>query len=217
LVHGTDGAIASSNKAGLDGDGEVRITGASSQLVNVDLDGETGTGALTGIDVASCERVFVANERGRSILAGNPPDSPFSNVGDNFDVKAVDTDPVLLVTGKGLSKTGEEESEGASDQSSVTSYQLERNYPNPFNPSTVIHFALPEAGRVTLAIYSVTGQLVRELVNGEMGAGRQAISWSRLNQAGEVVAAGIYFYQMMVTGKNGEVVFSKTQQMAFLK
>jgi len=52
---------------------------------NIDLDGAAGNGALSTLDVASCQRVFVANEKGRSILIDG--DSPFSNVNDNNDVK----------------------------------------------------------------------------------------------------------------------------------
>lgn len=99
----------------------------------------------------------------------------------------------------------------------TASYQLEQNYPNPFNPSTVISFALPEAGKATVAIYSITGQLVRELVNGEMAAGRHAISWNGRNQSGEVVAAGMYLYRLVAHGTNGELVFSKTQRMTMVK
>lgn len=166
--------------------------------------------------------VYVANEKGRSILTPLSGDSPFSNVDDNNNIKAADTDPVLLVTGNVLSKPGEEESEVeesevAGNQLAVTSYQLEQNYPNPFNPSTMISFALPEAGKVTVSIYSEIGQLVRELVNGEMPAGRHEISWNGRNQAGEVVAAGMYLYRLVVHGANGEAVFTQTRRMAFVK
>jgi len=115
----------------------------------------------------------------------------------------------------------------ASDnQLSVTHYELAQNYPNPFNrstersrrsPSTVIRFALPETGNTAVAIYSITGQLVRELVNGEMNAGRHAVSWDGRDQAGDVLAAGIYLYRIVVTGQNGEAVFAQTRRMAFVK
>jgi uncharacterized delta-60 repeat protein len=175
--------------------------------LNVDLDGDVGTGALCGIDVASCKRVFVANENGRSLLTGNPLDSPFSNTDDNNDVKAADTDPVLVVTGSGLAKESEvEEPEVVSDQLTVTSYQLEQNYPNPFwsgatsrlagNPSTTINFALPEAAEVSLKIYDIAGQLVQTLVIGGIEAGRHQVVWDGTNQHGVKVASGVYFYQL---------------------
>jgi len=193
--------------------------------LKLDLNGETGSGALTGIDVASCQRVFVANENGRSILTGG--DSPFSNVGDNNNIKAADTDPVLVVAGNVVAKEAEVASDQlsvTSDQSSVISYQLAQNYPNPFsanetfgNPSTMINFALPEAGKATVNIYNETGQLVRTLVDREMAAGRHELLWNGRNQSGKAVAAGVYFYRMTVTGKQGEAVFAKTNRMAMVK
>jgi hypothetical protein len=96
-------------------------------------------------------------------------------------------------------------------------YQLEQNYPNPFNPSTMINFALPAAGKVVVRIYSETGQLVNTLVNGEMAAGRHTVRWNGRNQLGHAVAAGIYLYQIVVKGVDGNAVFTRTQRMTFLK
>jgi hypothetical protein len=179
--------------------------------LNVDLDGETGLGALCGIDVASCKRVFVANEQGRSLLAGNPPDSPFSNAGDNNDVKAADTDPVLVVTGSGLAKEPEVDEPEVVKFKVVTSYELSQNYPNPFNPSTKISFALPEATEVSLKIYDVAGQLVQTLVNGVIEAGRHQVVWDGTNQNGMQVASGVYFYQL----RAGE--FKQVRKMSLLR
>jgi len=96
----------------------------------------------------------------------------------------------------------DDEEEVASDQLSVTSYQLEQNYPNPFsqiprfagNPTTTISFALPEAGEVSLSIYNMSGQLVKKLVAGEMNAGRHSFTWDATNTRGERVASGVYLY-----------------------
>ncbi|MGH7597018.1 MAG: FlgD immunoglobulin-like domain containing protein [bacterium] len=112
---------------------------------------------------------------------------------------------------------GSSPSENLLTSSAPESYALEQNYPNPFNPSTVINFQLPVDGKVKLAIYSITGQLVQELVNEEMPAGRQAINWNGRNQAGEIVAAGMYLYRLIVRSSNGEAVFSETRRMTFLK
>ena len=109
------------------------------------------------------------------------------------------------------------EDTGIAQTEAVTDYALEQNYPNPFNPSTMISFRLPEASRVTVTVYSVTGQRVRELVNGEMAAGVQTVFWDSRDQAGEVVAAGIYLYRLVVTGANGQAVFMQTRRMAFVK
>ena len=68
-----------------------------------------------------------------------------------------------------------------------------------------------------LTVYSVTGQIVRELVNGEMNAGRHAVSWDGRDRSGNTVAAGMYLYRLVAHGANGEVVFTQTRRMAFVK
>ena len=69
-------------------------------------------------------------------------------------------------------------------------YALLPNYPNPFNPSTTITFALPFRSRVTIGIYSVLGQHLATLFSGEAEAGTHALVW---NATG---ASGIYFCRM---------------------
>jgi len=56
-------------------------------------------------------------------------------------------------------------------------FMLMQNMPNPFNPSTVIRFALPEAAHVRLTVYTVTGQKAVNLRDGFMSAGYHEIRW----------------------------------------
>ncbi|GEM_PF-2289560 len=99
----------------------------------------------------------------------------------------------------------------------VYDYQLAQNYPNPFNPETKFVFALPQAGEVKLNIYSLTGQLVRALVDGKIAAGRHEIPWNGQDQFGLTVANGVYWYQLIVTGEGGKMAFRETKKMAVLK
>jgi hypothetical protein len=99
----------------------------------------------------------------------------------------------------------------------VYDYQLAQNYPNPFNPETKFVFALPQAGEVKLNIYSLTGQLVRTLVDGKIAAGRHEIPWNGQDQFGQVVANGVYWYQLVVIGNGGKITFRETKKMAVLK
>lgn len=188
-----------------------------SAALHLNLAGDLGDGALTGLDVSSCRQVFTANRRGRSVLAGNPLDSPFSNAGDNNNVSAADADPILVVTGDVLSK--DETQEEQVETEAVRSYALAQNYPNPFNPETKISFSLPRAtaGEVRLSIFSETGQLVRTLANRKMPAGRHEVRWNGRNQEGRTVAAGVYLYRLIVTSENGEIIFSQTNRMTLLK
>lgn len=66
-------------------------------------------------------------------------------------------------------------------------------YPNPFNPSTQIRFAMKDAGLATLRVYNLNGQLVRELLNEPRAAGEYALPWDGRNHRGEAVASGVYF------------------------
>ena len=71
-------------------------------------------------------------------------------------------------------------------------YNLNQCYPNPFNPSTVIGFSLPEnVSNVTLTIYNILGDKVTELVNTSLTAGYYTCNWDAKN-----MAAGIYIYEL---------------------
>jgi hypothetical protein len=76
-------------------------------------------------------------------------------------------------------------------ESLPVSYNLEQNFPNPFNPNTTIKFSLPEASNVTLTIYNALGQKVGELVNSNFEAGRYSYQWNALD-----AASGIYIYEL---------------------
>jgi hypothetical protein len=110
-----------------------------------------------------------------------------------------------------LPKASFEEEETTSDQSTVTSYQLEQNYPNPFNPSTAISFALPQASEVSLAIFNTNGQLVCKLDAGQMNAGRHSFTWDATDDRGLRVASGVYLYVI----KAGE--FTAQRKLVLMK
>ena len=93
-----------------------------------------------------------------------------------------------------------------------TRFALEQNVPNPFNPLTTIYFELPEAARVRLQVYDISGRLVRTLVNGDsMGAGRQDVMWNGKDDSGQQVSAGVYFYHLNAGS------FSDTKRMTLVK
>ena len=75
------------------------------------------------------------------------------------------------------------------------------NYPNPFNPETWIPYQLAKSADVTLTIYAVDGQVVRQLALGHQRAGLyrsrgRAAYWDGRNAVGESVASGVYFYTL---------------------
>lgn len=64
--------------------------------------------------------------------------------------------------------------------------------PNPFNPTTTIMFVLSQAAFVRLAVFDMTGRLVRVLVNEETAAGSREAVWNGLDDHGQQVASGVY-------------------------
>jgi hypothetical protein len=92
------------------------------------------------------------------------------------------------------------------------SFALYQNTPNPFNPATVIPYDVPEGGgNVTLMIYDVSGKLIRTLVNGAQSPGERKATWNGLDENGQRVASGVYFYRLNAPG------YKMTRKMVFLK
>jgi hypothetical protein len=81
-------------------------------------------------------------------------------------------------------------------ESKASEFRLEKNFPNPFNPETVLKFNLPEASHVSLNVYNILGQVVRTLVNEELPAGIHSVTWDGKNGQGSDVASGVYFYRI---------------------
>jgi len=75
-------------------------------------------------------------------------------------------------------------------------YSLSQNYPNPFNPVTSIKYTLKYDSQVTLMIYNILGQLVKELVNSYESKGFKEIFWDGTNNYGNAVSSGVYFYKI---------------------
>ena len=86
------------------------------------------------------------------------------------------------------------------------SYMLSQNFPNPFNPTTTIKYALPENEKVTIVIYDLLGREVAELVNGEVAAGYHEVEFNANN-----LASGIYFYRLSVGS------FTQVNKMLLMK
>ncbi|MDP8268483.1 MAG: T9SS type A sorting domain-containing protein [Candidatus Tenebribacter davisii] len=88
---------------------------------------------------------------------------------------------------------------------------LDGNYPNPFNPTTMIKYGLSEDSFVTLQVYNIKGEKLKTLVNEELEAGYHDIHWNGKDDNGKTTASGVYFYKM----KAGNVV--ETKKMILMK
>ena len=77
-------------------------------------------------------------------------------------------------------------------------FALGPNYPNPFNPSTIIPYQLAASSQVRLEVFNLLGQRIATLVDGERAAGFHTATWHAVDGSGRAVAAGVYIYRMTV-------------------
>ena len=93
------------------------------------------------------------------------------------------------------------------EQARPQAYALFPNYPNPFNPTTTIRYAVPEPAGVTLAVFDVLGRRVRTLVSERVSSGTHAVVWDGRDEHGNSAGTGVYFYRLtaganpILTGK----------------
>ena len=73
-------------------------------------------------------------------------------------------------------------------------FKLYFNFPNPFNPSTTILYALPEKSHVSLQIYDILGKRIKLLVSESQNMGHHSKIWDGTNEQGEIVSGGVYIY-----------------------
>jgi flagellar hook assembly protein FlgD len=71
-----------------------------------------------------------------------------------------------------------------------------RATPNPFHAGVTIHFALPSASEVDVAVYDLSGRLVRSLDGGRLAAGAGSLTWDGRDQSGRAMGGGIYFIRL---------------------
>ncbi len=76
------------------------------------------------------------------------------------------------------------------------SISLAQNFPNPFNPETVIQYQLDQAAQVELAIFNLLGDPIRTLVNEKSSRGAHQVRWDGLDDSGHQAASGVYFYRL---------------------
>lgn len=145
---------------------------------------------------------FVSIDTTNGELAVNPSDEDVGTY--DFDIIATDTDDrqttfdITLV----VEMTTSNESEGALPQE----YSLKHNYPNPFNPSTVINYELPQNSEVQLEVFDISGRKVRTLVDEQQPAGEHQV---RFNASS--LSSGVYFYRIDAGS------FQKVRKMTLIK
>ena len=88
-------------------------------------------------------------------------------------------------------------STGTDDEIAMpNSFALKGNYPNPFNPSTNIAYSIDMNSKVNVKIYSLLGEEITSLFNGDVNPGTHEVQWNGVDNAGVAVASGVYIYRV---------------------
>ncbi len=102
--------------------------------------------------------------------------------------------------------------DAADDTRLPTEFTLGQNTPNPFNPMTMVGYAVPApGGHVTIDVYDVAGRHVATLLDEECDPGWYAVPWDGTGDSGERVASGVYFCRMQAPG------FKDSKKLTVLK
>ncbi len=91
------------------------------------------------------------------------------------------------------------------------SYALHQNFPNPFNPETVIYYDLAIRSYVSISVFNQMGQKVATLLDKEMYAGSYFAVWNGEDDNGESLASGVYLYRMETEG------FVQTRKLVLMR
>jgi len=92
------------------------------------------------------------------------------------------------------SSTGRSQNTGADETPALPKeFRVNQSYPNPFNPSATIEYALPSDGNVTIEIYDAIGRKVATLLSEYRSAGYHSVTWLGKDEGGTAVASGVYF------------------------
>ena len=144
---------------------------------------------------------FTQNDSGYTFEGSYSVDSTYNVTGGGEETDHFDADVMISITPF---------QEPTTVKSAVgnlpKSFQLYANYPNPFNPSTMISYDLPKSADVNLKIYDILGRGVETLVNQKQSAGKYGVRFdaSRLS-------SGVYFYRIVADN------YVATRKMALLK
>jgi hypothetical protein len=82
-----------------------------------------------------------------------------------------------------------------------TSTRLLQNAPNPFRQHTRISLYLARESLTEIGVYDISGRRVRRLLATTLSPGRHAVDWNGLDEAGNSLASGAYFYELRVDGR----------------
>jgi hypothetical protein len=91
-------------------------------------------------------------------------------------------------------------------------YTLSQNFPNPFNPSTIIRYSVPQASRVRIEVFNLLGEKVATLVNNQMESGSYEVNWNARN-----FASGMYLIRIEALSLEGNKNFVQVKKAMLVK
>jgi FlgD Ig-like domain len=135
---------------------------------------------LRGQGTTTCpsEYVFIDVD----VVAGESYSYRLSDVSENGDIIA---HPSIDISMNDISKT-----------------QIEKIYPNPFNPQTDISYSLHEDSDVKIRVVDIFGRIVKTLQNGDQTSGSYHVYWNGCNDSNTQAPSGMYFIQMQTDNSN---------------
>jgi len=171
--------------------------GGDESMYFVTVDGHTGMFGYAGYGMDMLGTYF-----------NGPEDVSFElQIGDDKGANTMDmleVFPKIWVYGKRIRLPEQYQIMFVSGKAEPLAYNLQANYPNPFNPQTEIAYILPEKCQVSVDVYDLTGRLVKNLYSGQADQGRHQLVWKGLDASGRAVASGIYIYRLRATNEDGQ-------------
>ena len=126
--------------------------------------------------------------------------------GDQYFTNVTVNQSVTIIENGTLISVGENTIEQPQD------FKLHQNFPNPFNPSTVINYELTSFSNVELKVYDILGNEVETLVNDLKQPGIHSVSFN-----GSSYPSGVYYYRLDVRNSEGVASSSESKKMIMLK
>ena len=156
--------------------------------------GSSGSRGNNQRDVAvdAAGNVISVNSNTEALRVYSPPDGPNSFLTHSpWAIQTGGGDPVIPTPVTLVTYVADNEKPSIS-----SGYQLFQNYPNPFNANTLIKYKLSKTFNVSLKIYDLLGREVATLVNAKQNQGFHSVHWDGTSDLGQIVASGIYLYEI---------------------
>jgi len=158
-------------------------------LINMGYSGESVAVNISSLD--SNEKVLALTPNVTSDKAGD----------DLKEYPSFSTNENYLVPARSVVTLVGEISDTTDAKHTYKDFKLFQNYPNPFNKGTKFYYYVPQPVNVQISIYSLSGEKIKTVINGDQPDGMQSAIWDGTDYKNRAVSSGIYFYSMQVGGQ----------------